>query len=161
MLVVVSDTSPIRALAHLDHLSVLEDLFDRVLAPPAVERELRAPPARLSVVRLEEFPFVHVQAPEDGAKVQELLETLDLGESEALALAVETQASAILIDEAAGRARATELGLTVIGTLGVLLRCKTRGRIASIKPLLDRLEDELSFYISPALRQDVLRRAGE
>lgn len=40
MAVVVSDTSPLRALAHLQHLTWLQDLFGTVIVPPAVAVEL-------------------------------------------------------------------------------------------------------------------------
>ena len=46
-MIVVSDTSPIRALVFLEHLSVLEKLFGTVVIPPAVGHEL-AHPARLA-----------------------------------------------------------------------------------------------------------------
>ena len=41
MSVVVSDTSPLRALDWVGVLHVLGPLFDRVLVPPAVVEELR------------------------------------------------------------------------------------------------------------------------
>ena len=60
---VVSDTSPIRALAHLGRLDVLASLFDEVLIPPAVARELEFPrsgnpidPAAISHVTITERP---------------------------------------------------------------------------------------------------------
>ena len=40
MSVVVSDTSPIRALAHLELLPLLGELYDEVAIPPAVFNEL-------------------------------------------------------------------------------------------------------------------------
>jgi predicted nucleic acid-binding protein len=45
MAVVVSNTSPLRALDHLGHIDWLEQLFDQVYLPPAVAAELREPPA--------------------------------------------------------------------------------------------------------------------
>src|SRR5689334_650360 len=48
MPVVVSDTSPVRALAHLNLLTVLPALFGRVLIPPIVQRELAYPPSGIS-----------------------------------------------------------------------------------------------------------------
>ncbi len=45
MSVVVSDTSPLRALQYLGHLDWLHELFDHVFLPPAVAAELRRPPA--------------------------------------------------------------------------------------------------------------------
>jgi uncharacterized protein len=159
--VVVSDTSPIRALAHLGLVELLRDLFGDVLVPPAVESELRASPAGLPVVDLGQFPFIHVQAPLDQAKVQQFLQSLDPGESQALALALEVQADAILMDEAAGRAMAKQLGLQPVRVLGLLLRGKQRGLIASVVPLVDRLEAELGFFLSAAVRAEALRLAGE
>lgn len=41
MPVVVSDTSPVRALEHLGQRDWLKELFDQVFLPPAVAFELR------------------------------------------------------------------------------------------------------------------------
>lgn len=90
----------------------------------------------------------------------ELEASLDLAESEAIALAEEIQADAILIDELAGR-RATNCGLTVVGTLGILLRAKQEGLCTEIAPLLDRLQHEINFFISLKVRDVILQQAGE
>lgn len=84
-----------------------------------------------------------------------------MGECEALILAEEVHADAVLIDESAGRAIALQRGLTVVGTLGILLRTKQAGLCAEIRPLLDQLQDEINFFVSPTLRQLVLQQAGE
>ena len=42
-MIVISDTSPIRALAHLDQLQLLYRIFQEVLIPPAVADELERP----------------------------------------------------------------------------------------------------------------------
>lgn len=158
MAIVVSDTSPIRALAHLDLLALLGELFEQILLPPAVADELgRARPS----VDLGRLPFASIQKPSDQSKVEEFRRSLDPGESEALALALEVKASAVLIDEAAGRRMADRLGLTPIGVLALLVRGKHRGLIETVDPLLDRLRNELGFFISEALRQEILRRSGE
>ncbi|MBI3684089.1 MAG: DUF3368 domain-containing protein [Acidobacteria bacterium] len=49
-----------------------------------------------------------------------ILAQLDLGESEAIALATEVHAEVVLIDEQAGRQEALRRGLKVAGTLSVL-----------------------------------------
>ncbi len=161
MTVIVSDTSPLRALAHLGLLGLLQGLYGQLHVPPAVERELLHPPPALPVVDVRQLSFVSVQAPQQLGPVQHFRPALDPGESEALALAVELQAHSILIDERQGRARAKQLGLTPLGTLGTLVRAKQAGLITAVRPLMDRLENEIKFFISPQLRADVLRRAGE
>lgn len=161
MAVVVSDTSPIRALAHLGHLDLLQELFSEILIPPAVEWELRHPPKTMTAVYVERLPYVRIESPHDRGRVDELLRELDPGESEALALAIEIKAAAVLIDETAGRACAFRFGLPVIGTLGILLRSKEKGLIDAIRPLLDQLQEDLGFFISSEVREQVLRRAFE
>jgi len=158
---VVSDTSPIRALAHLNQLGLLTRLFGQVLVPPAVELELASPPAGLPKVNVRTLPGLEVRAPQSRQRVLEFMQTLDPGESEALALAIEVHADALLIDEAAGRAAAQEVGLRPIGVLGILLRAKQRNLIPELRPLLDQLQTDIVFFISAALRAEILRLAGE
>jgi hypothetical protein len=112
-------------------------------------------------VNVDAIPFLKVQAPSQADRVRFYLRSLDPGEAEALALAEEIQASAVLIDEAAGRAAATESQIPVVGTLGILLRAKERGIINSVEPLIESLRHELGFFISEHLRLEIMRRAGE
>lgn len=161
MVVVVSDTSPVRALAHLRLLDVLGELFGEVLVPQAVAKELLHPPARFPSVDVRSLPGITVRQPGNEERVRELQAELDEGEAEAIALAEELRADAVLIDEAAGRNVASQLGLPVLGTLGILLRAKQRGMVREVRPLLDKLQQQLQFYISPNLRDDILRLAEE
>lgn len=161
MAIIVSDTSPIRALAHLSRLDLLATLFDQVLVPPAVDLELRSPPGNLPIIDVRAMTFVQIKAPSDQQKVRELRRDLDPGESEALALALEMGVVSILIDEAEGRSMARQLGLSPVGVLGLLVRSKQRGSIALVEPLLERLQNDLGFFISESLRAEVLRLAGE
>jgi predicted nucleic acid-binding protein len=123
MTIVISDTSPVRALANLGRLELLRELFTEVIVPPAVASELRSPPRGQAAVNLDGLPFVRIQSPSDRSSVERFLKDLDLGESEALAL--ELRADMILIDEAAGRARAKQVRLLSIGVLGVLFGGET------------------------------------
>jgi uncharacterized protein len=159
--IVVSDTSPIRALAHLGHLELLEALFGEVLIPPTVVRELEQPRLRFKPVVVSGLRFVRVQCPTNQAMVDELMLSLGPGEAEAVALALEVRAEAILIDETAGRVAARQRGLLPLGDLGTLVRAKQRHLVQEVKPLLDRLQSELGFFISPSLRTEILRQAGE
>jgi predicted nucleic acid-binding protein len=159
--IVVSDTSPVRALGHLGHISWLQLIFDSVIIPPAVAQELAQPPASLSPVDIHDFAFLRVQTPSNSDAVLALLSVLDLGEAEAITLAEEVHAEAVLIDERAGRQVARQRGIAVLGTLGILLRAKELRLCTEIRPLLDRLQMEINFFISPSLRAIILKRSGE
>ncbi|MCH8046933.1 MAG: DUF3368 domain-containing protein [Planctomycetes bacterium] len=42
-----------------------------------------------------------------------------------------------------------------------MLRAKQQNLCTEIRPMLDRLQHELRFFVSPTLRQRVLDQAGE
>lgn len=161
MTVVVSDTSPIRCLAHLSLMGLFQDLFGQVLIPPSVQAELLRPAGNSPALALSPFAFVRVQSPRDQKLVQQLLERLDPGEAEALALAIEVQPATLIIDERRGRRIAQQHGVPMIGTLGILLEAKRQGRLGIIRPLIERLDNELRFFVSAGLRARALHLAGE
>jgi uncharacterized protein len=159
--IVVSDTSPIRALSCLGHIGLLGDLYENVLVPPTVLRELETLSSKLPPISLQGIRFLHVQAPANQRVVDDLKLALDAGEAEAIALALEIGADALLIDETAGRSEARRRGLAVTGVLGILIDAKKKGLLQAVAPLVDRLQGELDFFISSALRAEILKLAGE
>jgi predicted nucleic acid-binding protein len=158
---VVSDTSPIRALHHLERLDLLKSLFQKVYIPPGVAAELESPKAALPPLKGAYLKFVEVRAPLDQEQVDEFLRTLDQGESEALALAMEIGAAAILVDERAARQEAKRVGLIPVGLLGILIRAKEKGLVERIEPYMNRLQNEINFFISDDVRREALSQAGE
>lgn len=160
-MIVVSDTSPLRALEHLGLASLLQQLFHEVVIPPAVESELTFPPQRYAPISAAAFPGLRVQSPTNATLVGQIGQTLDLGESEAIALAIELQADIVLRDEALGRSEAARRGLTVTGMIGILLRGKRAGLLTALAPLLDELRHGLGFYLSDKLVRETLNLAGE
>lgn len=161
MSVVVSDTSPIVALCHLQLSDLLERRFGSVLIPPAVDRELASPNWRAIVAPFRQRRGVRVQAPVDRGAVDRWTDILDAGEAEAIALAMEVGAIAVLMDERAGRVVASRVGLNTIGVLGLLLQAKRDGMVGELRPLIAQLRDKLKFHLSVSLEVDVLRQAGE
>ena len=75
-------------------------------------------------------------------------------------LAQENGADLLIIDDNAAKKTAKYLGLTVTGTMGVLLRAKKEGLVAEIKPLLEALIND-GLYVSPKVQNYVLGQAGE
>jgi uncharacterized protein len=159
--IVVSDTSPLRALAHLGKLDLLGALFGETYVPPGVVAELQTPRRRFPTLDVTTVPSIRVRAPTDNSLVAELNRTLDAGESEAIALAIELGAATLLIDEASGRNEARRRGLAVIGVIGILRDAKRAALIPVVKPLLDELVAGLGFFIAEPLRVQILTDCGE
>jgi uncharacterized protein len=158
---VVSDTSPIRALAHLERLDLVGALFDEVLIPPAVVSELENPTSSARPVLVAGIAHVRVQAVRDRSRVDRFRLSLDPGESEAIALALEAGILEIIIDERIGRRIAKESGLATVGVLGLLVRGKQRGHVQLVQPLIDRLRSELRFRVTDDVYATALQQAGE
>jgi predicted nucleic acid-binding protein len=159
--VVVSDASPLRALAHLGLLQALPRLFEEVLVPPAVVAELSVPLPGIAPIDFGGNRFVTVRAPVDQKEVARLQMTLGAGESQAIALALETRPDFLLIDEATGRRVAVRLGLRPLGVIGILAELKRSGVIELVGPLIDRLIADLKFRLAPDLVREVLESVGE
>jgi predicted nucleic acid-binding protein len=81
---------------------------------------------------------------------------LDVGEREAIQLAVEVSADAVLMDDAEGRSVAESFGPRVSGTLGILERASRLGMI-DLRQAFAKLE-QTNFRISPELREALIRR---
>ncbi len=160
-MIVVSDTSPLRALQALDLLSILPQLFGPVLVPPAVARELGVEIATLGALDLSAHPFLNIREPRDLEMVRVLKADIGEGEAEAIALAIETRAQAIIIDESAGRRIARRHDLKTIGAMRLLVLAKQQGLVDRVGPLIDLLESRIHFRISSQLREEILRDAGE
>ena len=124
-MIVVSDTSAITSLIQIGEETILHRLFSRVIIPPAVRDEL--------LQFHQTLPgFLEIVEPAQKKRVIELLEELDAGESEAIALAEETGPDYLLIDDLAARTVAIAKGLPVIGLLGVLVKAKRSRAIDSM-----------------------------
>ncbi len=103
--------------------------------------------------------WIKVQAVELGAVFQEIADLLDQGEAEALALAKQLNAVA-LIDERRGRKVAVTQGISVTGTAAVLIKAKEIGAMQSVKPLLRQLHDH-GYRLADSLVTEILMRVGE
>ncbi|MBL1179247.1 DUF3368 domain-containing protein [Pantanalinema sp. GBBB05] len=159
---VVCNTSPITNLAAIAQLDLLRQLYGEIVIPQAVYNELTVLPNPVpGTSEVQTLPWIRVQQVRNQTQVTEFRRTVDLGEAEALALALEMAAERLLIDDAAGRAIALELGLKITGVLGVLLIAKQRQLIVAVQPLMDNLISQAGFWVSDELYARVLHQSGE
>jgi uncharacterized protein len=153
-MMVVSDTSPITTLLQIGRIDLLQQLYQEVVIPETVRKEL-------SVLHPNLPAFIQCLPVGSQREVDRLLDELDRGEAEAIVLAKEKHADALLIDETEGRRVAAREGIPYIGLIGVLIQAKRAGRVSSLRQVLDELENKTAFRLSEAMKQVALRSAGE
>jgi len=157
--VVVSDTSPLHYLILCGAETALPRLFSQVVIPPTVFRELQQPntPAPVREWANSLPNWASMQTP----KAINLVLDVDAGELEAICLAQEIKAAAVLMDDRAGRSAAISCGLAVIGTIGLLEQAAARGfldlpqAMERLRQTNARLDLEL---IHAALERDKARK---
>lgn len=159
--IVVSDTTAITHLAKINALHILKFLYHEILIPEAVYNELsqvnRKQPGALQVLNAS---WIKVSPIKNQTVASKLKARLDLGESEAIALALEKNADLFIIDERLGRLVAKKLVNQIIGTIGVLLEAKKVGIIDSVRPYLVQLRNT-GFRMNDGLFESTLNQAGE
>ncbi|MBE9193589.1 DUF3368 domain-containing protein [Gloeocapsopsis crepidinum LEGE 06123] len=145
----VTDSTCLIGLERIQRLDILPQVFSPVMIPFAVQAEVGITTTWLTVLTVK-----------NRAVVAALNTQIDNGEAEAIALALEIGNVFAILDDLTARRVATQLGLKVIGTIGVLLRAKQQGIISEIRPLLIAL-DQADFRVSVALVHRALEIAGE
>ncbi len=162
---VISDSSVLIHLTRIGQLILLEKIFGRITITPIVWTEVvergggRFGVSEVSKARKD--GWIDVVAPTNDALLRLLKRELDDGEAEAIALAVERQADLILLDEWEARRIADLYGLAKTGVIGILIRSKRYGHIASLKAELDKLREPGGFWIDEPLYQRALSVVGE
>jgi predicted nucleic acid-binding protein len=157
---VVLNTTPIIALALIGRLDLLQYLYSEVLIPPTVQAEvLVGGPGSPGVAELQRANWIRVVSLQDPRRA-DLLSDLERGEAEVIALAQELNAGLVIIDERLARRHAKRLGLTLTGTLGVLLKAKELGFVPAVGPLINRLRQG-GIRLDDVLVAEMLGLAGE
>ena len=97
-MIVVCDTSPVNYLVLIDGIDLLPQLFTTVVLPAGVLAELQHPrtPPRVASWARQLPPWVRVISPK--GPVEDV--GLGRGEAEAIAIATQVRADAVLIDDA-------------------------------------------------------------
>lgn len=157
-MIVISDSSPLIALSRINKLNLLKSLYKKILIPEAVAKEISFETTKK--INLNKFSWIKIRTLNQPLTIDILSVNLGKGESETIALALESKANLTILDELAARNIADSLNLRFTGTLGVLLKAKTKKLIPSIKETLDELIKH-EFRLSSQLYQDVLELAKE
>lgn len=151
-----SNTSPLILLDKVGHLFLLERLFQKVIIPPAVDKEWLRPGGYSVPSWLPVEPLT----PDAQQIADELRTKIDPGEAEAIALCSVMKLGWIILDDMKARYHAKSMGLQVTGTLGILTVAKKKGMIPALKPLLEMLKAH-RFYVADDVLATALALVGE
>lgn len=159
----VANSSILIALSTIGQIELLYHRFpEGILIPQAVWREVvetgKGQPGAAEVASVSWIAVCQVK---DENLVSLLRMELDEGEAEAIALCCEQQAAAVLLDEKDARRVARRLGLTVLGTVGILIWAKRARLVASLREQLDALQAQGKFRLSGSVYEEALRAVKE
>lgn len=157
--VVVSDAGPLIALAKLNLLGLLPQIFSTVYIPKTVFKEATKNQQREDAQRIASFESTQLKIVDelDNTFSESLKILLDDGEIQSLAHA-KALTCGVLMDEKRGRQVAIQHEIPIIGVIGVLLQAKHKGLIAEVKMYLQMLQD-VDYRLSDALLDKALRQA--
>jgi len=137
-------------LTNIGELELLHKVYGQIVTTPEIAAEFG-----------ETLPeWVEIAEVTDKYR-QRLLELqIDKGESSAIALALETPNSVVILDDYKARKIAERLGITFTGTIGVIIKAKLKGIIPSVKPLLEKIK-QTDFRLSAEIELQALKEANE
>lgn len=137
--VCVVNASPLIFLSRAGHLPLLRSVAAQVWVPRAVAEELRVRGADdVTARQLTSHPWLTIR---ETVNISPTIMQWGLGpgESAVLAETMGLPGSRAVIDDLAGRKCAASLGISVIGTLGIVLRARRQGIIPAARPVVEDL----------------------
>ncbi|QLH47471.1 MAG: DUF3368 domain-containing protein [Bacteroidota bacterium] len=147
---IISDTSCFIILTNIGELDILYKVYGQIVTTIDIATEYG-----------EILPdWIEIANVVDKSKQQLLEMQIDKGESSAIALALETPNSTIILDDYKARRIAEKLGLAYTGTIGVIVKAKLLGIVPSIKPLLDKIK-LTDFRLSADIELQALKESKE
>ena len=161
-MIVVSDSSPLIALARINRLDLLHSLYERILIPTEVHHEVTVAGHHLPggrEVRVADWVEVVERRSSGGQSLEQACEGLGRGERGSILLAKALSADLVLLDEWKARRAARSAGLSVVGCLGVLEVGARKGIVSDLRSAYrDLLREGIRFDIR--LLQESLDRLG-
>jgi len=157
----VINTGPLIALiAGTGDLGLLRDLYARVLVPREVCQEMTVGGEQaFGHAAFERAAWLDKRP--DPIEIPQLLRnSLDPGEASVIQLAIVEKIGTVCIDETVGRRVARLSGLSLTGSLGILVRAQREGHPVSVSRAIDRMKQH-GIWLGDRLIDSVLRLAGE
>jgi len=156
---VFTNTGPLIALASIDSVELLQKVFGEVRVTSSVIDECDAG-GSIVVPNLRSYEWLTIVEPPQVKDVHPSLLELDRGERDTIEAARAAEADLVIIDERLGRQVAERLGLTIVGSLGVLAKAKAAGFLPSFRDAAARMV-RAGIRFHPDLIDRIATRVGE
>lgn len=162
----VADSGPLVHLAAVNQFGLLRHYFSHLLVPPAVFAEVvqagQGRPGSQETQEAQRSEFLSLAHPYPSRVATLLQQGMTPTDAQVVALAQENPDHLLLADDLTVRITALALGMSVFGTIGILIQGKRDGHLPSLKAALDQLI-VTGFHLDPhgALYAEALHRAGE
>jgi len=147
---VISDTSCLIVLSRIGRLNLLKDMYGEIWIPEKGGEEFGEPLKT----------WIRIKKVRNRKAVRILELHLDPGESEVIALGLETEDPLLILDDNKARNSAKNLRLKITGTLGIILKAKKKKIITSVSEIIEDLVRENS-RISDEVKRELLKLAKE
>jgi predicted nucleic acid-binding protein len=138
----------------------LQTLYAQVHVPFEVSQEIgRGGTTNFAVAEFEQATWLQKQ--DTPLQISPWLRnSLDLGEASVIQLALNLSINTVCIDEAIGRRIARLSGLSLTGSIGILLKAKRRNPEISVKAAIDRMLSH-NIRLSQTVIDFALKTANE
>ena len=158
---VIVNSTPLIALCNADLLNILKKIYGSIIIPKAVFDEVTAKKDSACLQIKQNLDWITVETITNIEDRKMYKAKLHAGEVDVMILAqADPKADLVIIDDNAAKKTAKYLGLTVTGTLGVLIKAKQSGIISSVKNAITKILSN-GFYINENIIKLALKQAGE
>jgi predicted nucleic acid-binding protein len=153
---IICNASPLIFLSKIGRLHLLSDLFSDVLVPNSAWDEATQKPdeATKNLEELKSSGKIIVFAVKNEVAVSALIGRLHIGEVEVIVSAGELGIQNVILDDGYARDKAKQMGLSVSGTLGVLIAGYKKGIVEDLFEEIDNLR-KIGFRISESIIEQI------
>jgi len=154
MKIVIADSSTLIALLDTDNFSLLFELFEKIIITDAVYSEITYKyNYEQTIKHYISKNNLQIENIKEDELFEMLIKRLDIGESQSI-IAAKALELPLIIDEKKGRAIAKELGIKIIGLIGIILKLIDKNIISKNQAIniIKELEEN-NFRISKELKK--------
>lgn len=156
----IVDSSPLIVLLKSDLENILPELFDEIIVPEAVWKEVSA--GKEDDIAKQKLSHLRWAKRTAEPNLTETIKNYNLGKGETavLNLALTISESRVLLDDYAARKYAKALNLQTLETAGLLILAKQKKLISSVSEAIEKVQFS-GLWLSSEITKLIKEKAGE